>query len=671
MGNSADKIRNIALIGHGGEGKTSLAEALLYNMKAIDRQGKTTDGNTCMDFDPEEISKKISISLAVANGTYNGVKFNILDVPGFFDFEGEMVQALAVADVAVVVTSAGGSLTVGTEKALDYCEEHKIPAVIFVNGMDKDNINYTATVAAIKERYGNKIVSMWTPVLNGEKFAGYVNVADQKAFDIDGKPIDMPAGLADAVAEARMAVSEEAASQDEDLMMKFLEGEELTAEEIESGVKCGIKTNSIIPVFGGSATANKGIFNFMDKLISAVPGPADCFECKPEAPVVLRIFKTIVDPFVGRLNMFKVLSGTLKTGMTLTNVTKESDEKISAVYYLKGKKQETADNVVCGDIGALAKLNNVTTGDTLREGGGDVLPPIQMPTPVYSMAIYAAKKGEEDKIFSGLNRLMDEDISFTVTKNAETGEMLLSGIGETQLNILCKKLKNKFGCEAVLKEPRIAYRETVRKSAEAEGKHKKQSGGAGQFGQCSVRFEPGAEDGVYEFVDAVVGGAVPKQFIPAVDKGLREAIKEGVLAGYPMVNLKCTLFDGKYHPVDSKEIAFVTAAKLAYADGVAKASPCILEPIMKVEIVVPDNYMGDIMGDMNKRRGRILGTDQVNGKTVVQAEAPQGELCKYATDLRSMTQGRGRFSVTFERYEEVPPQAQEKIIKEAKEANKD
>ncbi len=671
MGISADKIRNIALIGHGGEGKTSLAEAMLFNMKAIDRLGKTTDGNTCMDFDPEEIAKKISISLAVANGMYNGYKFNIIDVPGFFDFEGEMIQALAVADVAVVVTGASGVLTVGTEKALDYCAENKIPAVIFVNGMDKENVNYDATVAAIREKYGSKVVSMWEPVLAGEKFGGYVNVAEMKAYDLDGKPTAVPAGMEGALKERRDALAEEAASQDEELMMKFLDGEELSAEEIEKGVQCGVNTLSLIPVFGGSATANKGITNFMDKIISAIPGPADCGECKADGPVVLRIFKTIVDPFVGRLNMFKVLSGTLKAGLTLTDVTKESDEKISAIYFLKGKKQEPADSVVAGDIGALAKLNNVTTGDTLREGGGEALPAIQMPTPVYSMAIYAAKKGDEDKIFSGLNRLMDEDISFTVTKNAETGEMLLSGIGETHLNILCKKLKNKFGCEAVLKEPRIAYRETIRKTAEAEGKHKKQSGGAGQFGQCSVRFEPGAEDGVYEFVDAVVGGAVPKQFIPAVDKGLREAIKEGVLAGYPMVNLKCTLFDGKYHPVDSKEIAFVTAAKLAYADGVAKASPVILEPIMKVEIVVPDNYMGDIMGDMNKRRGRILGTDQVNGKTVVQAEAPQGELCKYATDLRSMTQGRGKFTVTFERYEEVPPQAQEKIIKEAKEAKQD
>ena len=431
MGNSAERIRNIALIGHGGEGKTSLAEAMLFNMKAIDRQGKITDGNTCMDFDPEEIAKKISISLAAANGTYKGVKINILDVPGFFDFEGEMVQALAVADVAVVVTGAGGSLTVGTEKALDYCEENKIPAVIFVNGMDKENVNYAATVAAIKEKYGSKVVPVWTPVLNGEKFVGYANVADNKAYDFDGKEVSVPAEVGD----MRAALSEEAASQDEELMMKFLDGEELTTEEIENGIKAGVKSLGMIPVYGGSAYTNKGITNFMDKIISELPSPADCFECKSDAPVVLRVFKTIVDPFVGRLNMFKVLAGTLKTGVTLTNVTKEAPEKISAIYFLKGKKQEATDTVECGDLGALAKLNNVTTGDTLREDGGEALPEIKMPLPVYSMAIYASKKGEEDKIFSGLNRLMDEDISFTVTKNVETGEMLLNGIGETQLNI--------------------------------------------------------------------------------------------------------------------------------------------------------------------------------------------------------------------------------------------
>ncbi|MBQ7407907.1 MAG: elongation factor G [Clostridia bacterium] len=681
MSERAEKIRNIALIGHSGEGKTTLAEAILFNAKAIDRQGKVDDGNSTMDFDPEEIAKKSSISLAVANCQYNGYKFNLIDVPGFFDFEGEMIEALVAADSAIIVTGGSGSLTVGTEKALDYCLEHKIPAMIFISGLDKDNSSYTDTVNAIKERYGSKICPMFVPHLEKDKFAGWVSILDNRAYNLEG--VETPA-IYDAhqaeFEEAKALVAESAAENDEALLEKFFEGEELTGEELAMGLQKGITEGSTVPVYGGSGYANKAVKNLMDRIISMLPSPNATpavatndagqdvkLECDDTKPVVIRIFKTIVDPFVGRLNIFKVIQGTLHSGITLNNVTKGSNEKISSLYFLKGKKQEPAESVVAGDIGALAKLSDVTTGDTLCEGAVYKFAEIKMPEPVYSMAVYAAKKGDEDKIFAGLNKLKDEDISFNVSKNAETNEMLLSGVGETQLSILCKKLKNKFGCEAILKEPRIAYRETVRKSAEAEGKHKKQSGGAGQFGVCNVRFEPGAEDGVYEFVDAVVGGAVPRQFIPAVDKGLREAIKTGVLAGYPMVNLKCTLFDGKYHPVDSKEIAFVTAAKLAFAEGVANAAPCILEPIMHVEITIPNNYLGDVMGDMNKRRGRILGTNQVGSKTVLEAEAPQGELAKYATDLRSMTQGRGSFTTRFERYEEVPPMAQEKIIKEAKE----
>lgn len=681
MGISTSNIRNIALIGHAGEGKTTLAEAILFNCKAIDRQGRVDDGNTCCDFDPEEIARKTSISLACAYGEYRGFKFNLLDVPGFFDFEGEMIEALTVADGAIVVTGASGGMTVGTELALEYCIKNKIPTMIFISGLDKENTNYDGTVEAIRSKYPSLIAPMFIPYKESDKFAGWVDVALGKLFDLQGaEKGGVPASLESSYEGVFGELAEVAAGNDEELMEKFFEEGTLSAEDVLKGVKIGVKTCSCIPVLGGAGASNKGVFNLMDKVIALLPSPDEAKEqvmlkgeekvnvkCDPNGKVILHIFKTIVDPFVGRLNMFKVVSGTLASGMVLKDVNKDNDEKVSSIYYIKGKKQEPASSIVAGDIGALAKLGDVTTGDTLTEDPSLKFAPIVTPTPVYSMAVFAAKKGDEDKVFGGLSKLKDEDISFTVTKNAETNEMLLSGIGETQLSILCKKLKSKFGCEAVLKEPRIAYRETVRKTAEAEGKHKKQSGGAGQFGDCWVRFEPGAEDGVYEFVDAVVGGAVPRQFIPAVDKGLREAIKEGVLAGYPMVNLKCTLFDGKYHPVDSKEIAFVTAAKLAYQEGIAKASPVILEPIMHLEITVPDSFMGDIMGDMNKRRGRILGTDQVEGKAIVSAEAPQSELSKYATDLRSMTQGRGRFVSEFVRYEEVPPTAQDKIIKEAKE----
>lgn len=682
-GISAKNIRNIALLGHGGEGKTTLAEAILFNAKAIDRQGRVDDGNTTMDFDPEEIGKKISISLATANATFKGVKLNLIDVPGFFDFEGEFVQAMTVADCALVVTGPGGTLPVGTEKALDYCVAHKVPTMIFINGMDKENANYWDTVNAVSQKYSTKIVPLMIPLMENGKMTGYANVLEGLFYKVgahgeNGQPL--PDSLKSKYGELKGVVMEKAAESDEELLMKFFDSGELSAEEMVKGMKQGVKEGAAIGVFGGSALANFGVFNLMNNLISMMPSAAEAkpvvafdendkpTELKPDenAPVVIRIFKTIADPFVGRLSLFKVVSGTLKSGLTLKNASKDSEEKISSIYFLKGKKQETVDAACAGDIGALAKLSNATTGDTLSEGRELRLPPIELPKPVLSMAVYAAKKGDEDKIFGGLNRLKDEDISFTVTKNAETNEMLLSGVGETQLEILCRKLKNKFGVEAVLKEPRIAYRETIKKMAEAEGKHKKQSGGAGQFGQCSVRFEPGAADGQFEFVDAVVGGAVPRQFIPAVEKGLREAIKEGVLAGYPMVDLKCTLFDGKSHPVDSKEVAFVSAAKLAYAEGVAKAAPAILEPIYQLKITVPESFMGDILGDMNKRRGRILGMEMVDGKQVINAECPLAEVLKYATDLRSMTQGRGSYEMEFVRYEEVPATQVPKIIEDAK-----
>ena len=682
-GISAKNIRNIALLGHGGEGKTTLAEAILFNAKAIDRQGRVDDGNTTMDFDPEEIGKKISISLATANATFKGVKLNLIDVPGFFDFEGEFVQAMTVADCALVVTGPGGTLPVGTEKALDYCVAHKVPTMIFINGMDKENANYWDTVNAVSQKYSTKIVPLMIPLMENGKMTGYANVLEGLFYKVgahgeNGQPL--PDSLKSKYGELKGVVMEKAAESDEELLMKFFDSGELSAEEMVKGMKQGVKEGAAIGVFGGSALANFGVFNLMNNLISMMPSAAEAkpvvafdendkpTELKPDenAPVVIRIFKTIADPFVGRLSLFKVVSGTLKSGLTLKNASKDSEEKISSIYFLKGKKQETVDAACAGDIGALAKLSNATTGDTLSEGRELRLPPIELPKPVLSMAVYAAKKGDEDKIFGGLNRLKDEDISFTVTKNAETNEMLLSGVGETQLEILCRKLKNKFGVEAVLKEPRIAYRETIKKMAEAEGKHKKQSGGAGQFGQCSVRFEPGAADGQFEFVDAVVGGAVPRQFIPAVEKGLREAIKEGVLAGYPMVDLKCTLFDGKSHPVDSKEVAFVSAAKLAYAEGVAKAAPAILEPIYQLKITVPESFMGDILGDMNKRRGRILCMEMVDLNEVISAVWALGVVLKYATDLRSMTQGRGSYEMEFVRYEEVPATQVPKIIEDAK-----
>lgn len=679
-----DEIRNVAIIGHSGEGKTTLTEAILFNAGAIDRQGRVDDGNTVSDFEQEEIARKTSISLTASRCEYTDrkgrhVTFNLLDVPGFFDYEGERSEALAAADNALIVTGAGGTLTVGTEKAIEYCLKNKIPSILFINGLDKDNGNFVKTVHAIKEKYGNKIAPMIIPNMVDEKMKGFVKVAYGVLRDWERNEHPIPENLKADYEEAHLAMCEAAAENDEGLLDKFFAEGDLSGDEIERGVKLGVKACTTITVLGGSALKNQGIFNLMDKMVSTMLSPADAkpqkaFDdgkevfIKPDAdaPAAAHIFKTTVDPFVGRLNMFRVLTGTIKSGDMLIDGRTGESQKIGAIYYLRGKKQIPADEITAGDIGAFAKLGAVATGDVLSVSGKITAPPIEMPPAEYAMAIGSAKKGDEDKVFAGLKKLQEEDTSFRIEKNPDTGEMLIAGVGETQLSVLCRKLKNKFGCDAVLSEPKVAYRETVRKCAEGEGKHKKQSGGAGQYGHCKVRFEPGAENGEYEFVDAVVGGVVPRQFIPAVDKGLKEAMKEGVLAGYPVVNLKCTLFDGSYHPVDSKEVAFVSAARLAYLDGMKKASPCILEPVMKMEITVPDNYLGDVMGDMNKRRGRILGTDTSDGKAVVTAEAPQAEILKYATDLRSMTQGRGSYTTEFSRYEEVPAALQDKIIADAK-----
>ena len=675
-----DKIRNVALIGHSGEGKTTLAEAILFNCNAIDRQGKVDDGNTVMDFDAEEINKKSSISLACANGEYKGYKFNIIDVPGFYDFECEMVQALAVADSAIIVTGAGGNLTVGTEKAIDYCVEHEIPAMLFVNGLDKDNSDFIKTVNAIKEKYGHKIAPMIVPNMIDGKMKGFVKVAYGVLRDWERNESAVPDYLQDAYEEAKLAVTEAAAENDEELLDKFFTDGELAPEEIELGVKKGINSCSTITVLGGSAIKNHGVFNLMDKIISTLPSPKDAglqratvkgtfrvpVSPNENAQTVIRVFKTVVDPYLGKLNYVKVISGVLKSGVTLKISGSGKEEKISAIYTLKGKKTDSVDELIAGDIGALNKLNDVKTGDTLYETNETEFKKFDVPSPMYRKTVSALKKGEEDKIFAGLNKLADEDISFSVSKNVDTGEMIIAGIGAIQLQVLCKKLKNKFGVEAVLGTPKVAYKETIKKLAEGEGKHKKQTGGAGQYGHCKVRFEPGAEDGVYEFVDAVVGGAVPNSYIPAVDKGLREAIKTGVLAGYPMVNVKATLYDGSSHSVDSKEVAYVSAAKLAYLDGIPKANPVILEPIMKVVITVPDSYLGDIMGDINKRRGRILGTEQDGDKAVIIADIPESETLEYATDLRSLTQARGKFTIEFARYEEVTFDQQAKIIADAK-----
>ncbi len=682
MGISAKNIRNIAIVGHSGEGKTTLTEALLYNGGAIERMGKTDNGTTVSDFDEQEIARKTSISLSLVYLTWKGVKLNLIDVPGFYDFEGEFISAMRAAGAALIVAGAGGAVTVGAEKAIAQCFKLNKPMFLFINGMDKENADYPGTVRAFQEQYKGKIAPIQIPIMEGNKMTGYISVINGKAYQFADKgvtEISVPAAYQSELEEMQSVLQESAAENDEELLDKYFEAGSLTPEETVLGLRKGIFNTSVIPVMAGSALLNKGVINLLDELVEYIPQASEratlpatnvktderiTVACDESAPFAAQVFKTAVDPFVGKLNYLRVCRGVLRSGMTVLNPNTNTEERINAIYLVMGKKQTPVTELGAGDIGAVNKLTDTGTGDTLTDPNTPVrFDPIDFPEPVLSMAVNATVRGTEDKVFGGLHRLTEEDKSFVVRKNAETGETLACGQGEIQLEIIKRKLKSKFGADADFTTPTVAYREAITGKAEAEGKHKKQTGGAGQFGVVEIRFEPGAADGVFEFVDAVVGGTVPKQFIPAVEKGLREAIQKGVLAGYPMVNLKATLFDGKYHPVDSKEVAFVSAAKLAYEDGIRRARPVILEPVCSMKITVPEQYVGDIMGDLNKRRGRIIGMDTVDGLQVITAEAPEGEILTYATSLRSMTQGRGKFSQEFVRYEQAPDTVLQSLTK--------
>jgi elongation factor G len=683
---TTDKIRNIGMIGHGGDGKTTLTEAMLFNSGATDRIGRVEDGTTTTDYDPEEVKRQISISAALAPLEWNNHKINVIDIPGYFDFIGEMVGSLKVVDSACIVAGAVSGVIVGTEKAWDYCKEHNIPRLIFVNQMDRENANFMKVINQLKDMYGTAIAPFQVPIMEGGQFTGYVDVIAMKAKKFKGKELvdaPVPAGMNNDIEPIRTMLVEAAAETSEELMEKYFSGEDLTEQEIQSAVRSGVVCGNIVPVICGSAVNNQGITTLMDTIIGYLPAPGECGNPKgqhpqtkeavertysPSEPFSALVFKTVVDPFVGKLSLFKVLSGEMTSGITLYNPNKDKTEKINNIYLLRGKKQVPADKVTAGDIAAVAKLQVTVTGDTLCDQVNPVIyPGIDFPAPSISLAVEAQKEGDEDKVFGGLYRLTEEDPTFSVGKNPDTGEMLISGIGEMHLEIISKRLQNKFGVSASYKEPRIPYRETIRKPLKAEGKHKKQSGGHGQYGHCWVEFEPITDsDQNFEFVDKVVGGVVPRQYIPAVEKGLRECLPKGVLAGYPMVGLRATLYDGSYHSVDSSEMAFKVAASLAYKK-LEGASPVLLEPIMRAEVVVPDDYMGDIIGDLNKRRGRILGMNPLgNGHQQVVAEVPQAEMVKYATDLRSMTQARGSFTLTFVRYEDVPATVSAKIVEQAK-----
>lgn len=679
-------IRNITLVGHGGEGKTTLAEAMLFCSGAIDRQGKTEDGNTVMDFDPEETKRHISLSSAIAPVEWNATKINIIDTPGYFDFIGDATSGYNLADSALILVNGLSGLSVGAEKAWDACTDAGISKAFFINQMDKENVDFDKAIDSLKNKFGTRVTVMQLPIGQGLNFKGILDVIDMKAYEFDGKkvkPVDVPADLKDKASEIREAIIENAAENDETLMEKFFEGEELSKEDIIKGLKVGIEAGDVVPVFLGAAAPNFGVSLLLDNIVAFMPSPDKAISIKgknakgeevtytadPKQPFAAQIYKTVADPFVGKLSVFKVLGGELTAGHAIKNGNTGKSEKFSQIYVMQGKKQTGVDKLTAGDIGALAKLQHTDTGNTLcDEAQPVVFPDIVFPEPCISLAVSAKKQGDEEKVFAGLHRLEEEDPTFKVVKQTDTSDTLVSGLGELHLEVICKKLQNKFGVEAQLTDPQIPYRETIKKKVKAQGRHKKQSGGHGQFGDVWIEFEPlfDSAEG-FEFVDKVVGGVVPRNYIPAVEKGLRESLGRGVLAGFPMVNLRATLYDGSYHPVDSSEMAFKVAASLAFKKGCAEANPILLEPIYKLVVTVPDDHMGDIIGDINRRRGRILGMNPVTGgNQEVIAEVPLAEVFKYATDLRSMTQARGSFKMTFERYDELPGNLAEKVVANAK-----
>ena len=686
----AKNIRNLSVVGHGSEGKTTLVEALLFTAGAIDRQGRVEDGSTTTDFEPEETKRGISISAAMAPLEWKNTKINLIDIPGYFDFAGEQSGPLTVCEGAIITVGAVSGLSVGAEKAWAMCDKTHTSRMIVVNQMDRENANFEKALATITEKYGSHIAPIEVPIVENGKFTGVVCVLENKAFIGEGKTlkeIDIPASVADEVESAREAIMEAAAGAEDELMEKFFEDGELSFEDMMHGLRQGIKDGTVVPVVCCSGITRVGLSKVLDNIIDLMPSPAGAVTvgvtpktgdevervCEDSAPFSAQVFKTMADPFVGKLSLMKVVSGTLTGDTMLYNVNAEKSEKPGTIYTLKGKKQNATQKVCAGDICALAKLQSVATGNTLCDGANPVkYPEIEFPAPCISKAVYAKKAGEEDKIFSGLARLMEEDPTITVTKNVETTESVLSGLGEMHIEVVAKKLASKFGAECVLQDPKIPYRESIRKPIDVQGRHKKQSGGHGQFGDVKIKFRPNDDpnDTEFHFVDSVVGGTVPRNFIPAVEKGLRDNIKHGVLAGFPVVGLTAELYDGSYHPVDSSEMAFKTAARLAFKQ-LTGANPILLEPIYHVEVDVPDQYMGDVIGDMNKRRGRIMGMDKVGELQRVTAEAPLSEMFKYATDLRSMTQARGSFTMQFERYEEVPATDAKKIIETCKQEEED
>ncbi|MFO3717352.1 elongation factor G [Anaerococcus sp. ENR1011] len=681
---TTSKIRNLALVGHSASGKTSLAEALLYKTGAIDKKGRVEEGSTVSDYEAQEKKRGISIQTSIIPVEFEGYKINFIDSPGFFDFEGEVLQALRASEAALFVIDGENGIEVGTEKYWNYTQEINLPSIIFVNKLDKENAHFNKVVSDLHIEFGKKVIPLTLMLGEGDEFEGIIDVLDKKAYTYENgeeKEVEIPEIRLAEVDAVYEEIIEAVAETDDSLMEKFFEGEEFSESEFRKGLTEAILEGTVVPLIAGSSEKEIGLTQLLEVITRYMPSIDDevanigfrvkdgyeAFEPKEDAPFSAVVFKTLADPFVGKISMFKVLSGSVSKDDKILDVTKNKEVKASNLFFLRGKEQIKAEKVVAGDIGAFTKLDELSTGDTLATAANKIeYKQIKYPKPVLFYAINAVSKNDEDKISEALQRLIEEDPTFKDDRNIETHQQILSGLGNVQLEVIMDKLRDNYGVNTEVVDYKIPYRETIKGSSDVQGKHKKQSGGAGQYGDVFIRFEPTDEDFIFD--EEVFGGAVPKNYFPAVEKGLEESLLEGPLAGFKVTGIKATLYDGSYHPVDSNEQAFKSAARIAFKKGIEEADPILLEPVMKLEIRVPETHMGDIMGDMNKRRGRILGMDpQADGSQIIIAEAPLSEVLTYAIDLRSQTSARGSFSMDFERYEEVPKEITQKVIEAHKE----
>ncbi|MCL2508605.1 MAG: elongation factor G [Oscillospiraceae bacterium] len=670
---NAQNIRNIAVAGHGGRGKTTLAEAMLYLAKATERLGRVLDGNTVLDYDPEEKRRKTSVSTAVAPFEWENTKVNLIDTPGLFDFAGGISEGVRAAESVLIVTAAGSGYDVGAEKAFKTANQKGAAKIFAVTRCDAEHADFYKTFQALKAEFETELCPVIVPLMEGDTVKAYVNLAANKAYSYqNGKATEVPFPSDDFVEEMKSIFSEAVANADEELMEKYFEGEEFTADEIKRGLSAGVQSGIIYPVFACSGYTTDAVDMLMSALVQFAPSAADCagegdIKCDENGSLAAICFKTVADPFVGKMSFFKVVSGKITPDAPAYCARTGESERMGKIITVRGGKQEDSACISAGDIGVVTKLSGIITGDTLCNPKQVVeLKGVDFPAPCLSMAVKVRKKGEEEKVASGLTRLMEEDPTIKFLTNTETREQVISGLGEQHLDVVLSKLKAKFGVEVDLTVPKVAYRETIRKKVEKQGRHKKQSGGHGQFGDVYIRFEP-VEGEDFVFAEEIVGGAVPKNYFPAVEKGLRESIARGMIAGYPMVGIKATLYFGSYHPVDSSEIAFKTAAQISFKNAVPEAAPTILEPIGTLKAYMPDDNLGDIMGDITKRRGRVLGMGPAEPRMQeLVAEVPMAEMGDFATVLRSVTAGRGHFALEFTRYEDAPANIAQKVIEDAK-----